>query len=247
MFAAGLAAIGLAACASRPAMEAAPPRPPSDLEAGRILSHARAARAKDGCAEAAPAYRVVAAMGEGFEIAQSELGECLLAMTGATPAETALFRDEAVFWLTRAAYAGEARAQRRLALHSGAPDAPPADKAEALRWALVYERNAQAALYGLDPLPPDYVQSLRAALPAATAEAAERFAAEFSPIRMSLTPRRRARRAPAMAAAARPAANARNGAGRDRSRKAESWSLSPRASFQRSRAFRHDRGPASAR
>lgn len=185
-FAAAVAAIGLAACASRQAMEAAPPRPPSDLEAGRILSHARAARANDGCAEAAAAYRVVAAMGEGFEVAQSELGECLLLMTGASPAETALFREEAAFWLKRAAYAGEARAQRRLALHLGAPDAPLADKAEALRWALVYERNPQAALYGLDPLPAGYVQSLRAAIPAAAADAAELFAAQFAPIRMSL-------------------------------------------------------------
>ncbi|MEX0645482.1 MAG: hypothetical protein WD076_09235 [Parvularculaceae bacterium] len=67
-----LALAGPALAKKKPDLDAA--RAPSEAEAARILSWARDIRDQKGCAEAAPAYRVVAGMGEGFEPAQHELG-----------------------------------------------------------------------------------------------------------------------------------------------------------------------------
>jgi TPR repeat protein len=153
--------------------------------AGRLTAFARKLRAEKGCAAAAPAFRVVAAMGDGNEAAQHELGECLLEMQGATPTETALFREEARFWLTRAAYAGNARAQRRLVLDMAAPANALHDPKAALQWALVYEKNPTADLYGYKELPKTLVPGLKASLsPEAIAEA-EAFAAGFTPLALA--------------------------------------------------------------
>ncbi len=197
-------ALALAALAAvRPALAqpapppGAPPIDPAESErpaeepavhqdgAGRLTSFARRTREEKGCAAAAPAFRVVAAMGEGNDAAQHELAECLLEMQGATPTETALFREEARFWLTRAAYAGNARAQRRLVLDMAAPANAMHDPKAALQWALVYEKNPTADLYGYKELPKTLVPGLRAALaPEAVAEA-EAFAARFTPLALA--------------------------------------------------------------
>jgi TPR repeat protein len=162
---------------SPPAIDAAAP--------ASLLAHARATREKEGCAGAAPAYRVVAGMGAGFEAAQHELGACLLAMPGANPTEEALLKQEGRFWLSRAAYAGNARAQRALALDAAAPNSGAHDPESALRFALLYEKNPESALYGEGALPPTLVSGLKASLdPAAVAEA-EAFAEGFTPIAMA--------------------------------------------------------------
>lgn len=164
----------------------APDEPPevSENDAGRLASHARRLRETKGCASALAAYRVIAGMGEGQEAAQHELGECLLTIDGASPSETALFRQEGQFWLTRAAYAGNARAQRRLVLDMAAPANALHDPKAALQWALVYDGNPTADLYGYKELPKTLVPGLKAALsPEAIAEA-EAFAAAFIPLTM---------------------------------------------------------------
>lgn len=153
--------------------------------AGRLTAFARKVRADKGCADAAPAFRVVAAMGEGNEAAQHELGECLLEMQGATAAETALFREEARFWLTRAAWAGNARAQRRLVLDMAAPANALHDPKAALQWALVYEKNPTADLYGYKELPKTLVPGLKASLTAEALVEAEAFAASFNPLALA--------------------------------------------------------------
>lgn len=153
--------------------------------AGRLTAFARKLRADKGCASAAPAFRVVAAMGDGNEAAQHELAECLLEMQGATPTETALFREEARFWLTRAAYAGNARAQRRLVLDMAAPANALHDPKAALQWALVYEKNPTADLYGFKELPKTLVPGLRAVLTPEAAAEAEAFATSFAPLTLS--------------------------------------------------------------
>lgn len=190
--------IAAAAVLSAPAFaQGDAPPPPADLpaaapageepavhqdSAGRLTAFARKLRADKGCAAAAPAFRVIAAMGEGNEAAQHELGECLLEIDGANPTETALFREEARFWLTRAAYAGNARAQRRLVLDMAAPANALHDPKAALQWALVYEKNPTADLYGYKELPKTLAPGLRASLtPEAIAEA-EAFAAAFAPL-----------------------------------------------------------------
>lgn len=181
-----LAPLVVAACASGPK-----PPSPEQLRAagveqtGLLLSHARETRDKRGCAAAAPGLRVVAAMGEGQEPAQHELGECLIAMTGANATETALFREEGLFWLTRAAYAGNARAQRALAVQYGAATASEETRAQALKWALVYGRNAEADLYGFKALPATFAPGLKQNLPADKIAEAEAFAASFAPIALA--------------------------------------------------------------
>ncbi|MEL7491536.1 MAG: hypothetical protein AAGJ73_12525 [Pseudomonadota bacterium] len=145
------------------------------------LAAARKLKSEKGCAAAAPTYRVTAAMGEGFEVAQSELGFCLLRMTGDTDAETALFEQEGVFWLTRAAYAGEARAQRRLAEHAHAAG----DDEAALGWALAFAANSQTDLFSLSPLPGDFIAQASASLSDAQIEAAQQFADRLPAIKMA--------------------------------------------------------------
>lgn len=160
--------------------------PPSAEQAQRLLSMARGLRETKGCAEAAPVYRVLAGFGEGLEPAQFELADCLFAMDGADPRETALFREEAVFWLRRAAYAGDGRAQRKLAEYYSAANTDHADAQKALGWALVFDDNGEDELYGLAPFPKTFEPGLRAALSAAAAAQAEAFAKNFSIIRMAI-------------------------------------------------------------
>jgi hypothetical protein len=151
----------------------------------RLLAKARETRTATGCREAAPTYRVVAAIGEGQEAAQHELGECLLLVAGESPTETRLFRMEAEFWLTRAAHAGNARAQRALAVHYGSGANPDAQPAEALKWALVYERNGEADIYGYKSLPATFIPGLKSDLGPGGVAAAEAFAADFAPLTLA--------------------------------------------------------------
>jgi hypothetical protein len=168
----------------------APPEAPADAadaapgpdSAGALIAHARALRDDEGCLAAAPAYRVVAGMGAGEEAAQQELGECLLSIEGASAVETALFRQEGEFWLTRAAFAGNARAQRRLAMEMASPKSSLHDPKGALMWALIYDKNPTSDLYGYKALPPTLAPGLRAALEAEDRAEAEAFAAAFTPI-----------------------------------------------------------------
>ncbi|MEE2690426.1 MAG: hypothetical protein VX640_02685 [Pseudomonadota bacterium] len=187
--------VGLAACSSAPKPDPEAFRAATLAQSGLILAKAREQRDKEGCAAAAPSLRVVAAMGDGQEAAQHELGECLIAMTGASETETALFHEEGLFWLTRAAYAGNARAQRALAVQYGAISGSADRQAEALKWALVYNANPDAKVYGYKALPETFAPGLMKNLPADKVAEAEAFAAAFAPIHLA------AFEAPAAAAA----------------------------------------------
>jgi len=155
---------------------------PREEDAGRLVMFARDLRDKKGCAEAAPAFRVVAAMGEGQESAQHELGECLLEMKGASDVETALFRQEGELWLTRAAFAGYARAQRSLAMDMASPANPLHNPKGSLMWSLVYEKNPTSDLYGYAKLPATLIPGLKSALIETDLSEAENFANKFTPI-----------------------------------------------------------------
>lgn len=159
--------------------ETSAPRPE---EAGGLIAFARDLRKTKGCAQAAPAYRVLAGMGEGQEGAQHELGECLLLMEGASEAETRLFRQEGAFWLTRAAYAGNARAQRKLAMEMASPAGALHNPKGSLEWSLIYGKNPSAELYGYGPLPGTLVPGLKSSLSETDIAEAEKFADEFVPI-----------------------------------------------------------------
>lgn len=153
------------------------------LDGGRLLAAAREKLEKRGCEAATPTFRVAAAMGGGMEAAQHELGECLVSMAAdarenGESVAADLLRDEGRFWLTRAAHAGNARAQRRLALLMATPTSAFADPAAALGWALVYEGNPEAAVLG-SALPATLIAGLRRDVSPDEAEAADAFAAAF--------------------------------------------------------------------
>ena len=155
-----------------------------------LLAHARDTQAKKGCKSALAAYRVIASFGEGYDVAQYELGACLLSAEGASDMEAALFAQEASFWLTRAAWAGNARAQLKLAnALSGAPAAGSetffAAPAEAIKWALVYEQNSARKLYSMKPVSAPVMEHINAALNSETLAAAQNFADNFTPITMA--------------------------------------------------------------
>ncbi|MBI1365536.1 MAG: hypothetical protein GC153_06215 [Alphaproteobacteria bacterium] len=196
----GVAAIailvfGASASLAKNKAEPAPARPPTAAEANRILAFARETRQAKGCEAALADYRVIAAMGEGFEAAQDELGECLLEAPGASAIETTLRREEALFWLRRAAYAGNARAQRALAELYAGPKNPEHSDLEALKWALLYEANPDASLYGYKDFPRTFVPGLKGVLSPEAVEEAQAFVKNFTPVRLALyqgPPRREA-------------------------------------------------------
>lgn len=192
------AALAAVLVASPVLAEEAPPPKPADMaaedlakkaphqdDAGRLVGFARQIRNEKGCAEAAPAFRVAAAMGEGEEAAQHELGECLLELKGATEVETALFRQEGEFWLTRAAFAGNARAQRKLVMEMASPASTLHNPKGALMWALIYGKNPTADLYGYKALPATLIPGLKSTLTEADALEAETFAKSFAPIMLA--------------------------------------------------------------
>ncbi len=158
---------------------------PHQDDSGRLVMFARGVRDEKGCAEATPAFRVVAAMGEGEEAAQHELGECLLELKGKTDVETALFRQEGEFWLTRAAFAGNARAQRKLAMDMASPASPLHNPKGSLMWALIYGKNPTADLYGYKALPATLIPGLRSSLDETDTTEAEAFATDFAPIMLA--------------------------------------------------------------
>lgn len=180
----------LGACASSRGGPQAPMRPVGVNQPSALLAQARDYQAKGGCAKAAPVYRIVASHGDGHDVAQYELGACLLEMEGESEAETALFRQEALFWLNRAAWAGNARAQGRLAeVLSGAPAykvsllAP--DPVAAMKWAIVYDANGTREVYGLRALAPMARDHLASVLRPEARAQAQRDAAAFSRIEMA--------------------------------------------------------------
>lgn len=181
MFVLALAAASLSACASKPAP---PPPGPSAIVARTadsdvLYRYAGELRREQGCAAATPAYRVVAAFGYGYEIALNDLADCLLSLEG-TPAERALYREEAMTALRRASYANVARAQERLAKELA--EQAGAD-AEALGWALVYNDHGSHRTFDMAKFSSAFLQGLAEAVGPEAAERAQAFADAFEPIR----------------------------------------------------------------
>ncbi|MEM9170332.1 MAG: hypothetical protein AAGC56_11840 [Pseudomonadota bacterium] len=193
--AAALAGAGLlSACAGSP--KAGPGGPGAAAHGGgaptaeRLVKRARALQEEKSCAAAAPTYRMAASTGAGRESAQHELGECLLTMAvGSSEAgravEARLFHEEGLFWLRRAAYAGNARAQRALAVHFGTTSNPDADAATALRWAKLYQANPDASVLGYKSLPATFVPGLESDVDAGTVADVASFVATFEPVTMA--------------------------------------------------------------
>ena len=185
-------AFSVAACASGGKKRAAGPAPGLQ-QPGKLLSLARDTQAKKGCTKAIPAYRVISSFGDGYDVAQYELGACLLEATSANPAEVELFQDEAVFWLRRAAFAGNARAQLKLAQvlsgTGGLTHSAQTNPEEAMGWSIVYSENAKRNLYDLPDVPESVVNHLNVTLDSTATARAVAFADDFQTITMaSFTP-----------------------------------------------------------
>ncbi len=182
-----------AGCASSKPRDGSEPDPGASAgvnEPSQLLRRARDLQSKEGCAKAVPVYRIVSGYGEDYDVAQHELGACLLEMTGESDAETSLFRQEALFWLNRAAWAGNPRAQGKLAeILSGAPRYAvahvEADPQQALVWSIIYSDNSVRDTYGLKATPPLVSDHLQSTLPEPQKEAAQVEAAGFRKIVMS--------------------------------------------------------------
>ncbi|MEM8772028.1 MAG: hypothetical protein AAGD92_10305 [Pseudomonadota bacterium] len=181
----------IAACASPqkrgPGFGAAPVSLAGQAE--RILSDARSKRAENSCEAAAPSFRVVASFGKGYDVAQYELGECLLEIDDPNPIQSALHQEEARLWLRRAAWAGNARAQLALADHLSATAnnaVANANLIEAYGWALIYQDNAAHALYGLPSLSAEAKERFATALDETMKQSAHAFAADFRQFEMAV-------------------------------------------------------------
>ncbi len=187
-------------------------RPPGIHNAGLVLEKARTLRNKEGCLIAAPSFRAAAALGAGFEIAQSELGACLLKMQGKSEQETTLFQQEGLMWLERAAHAGDASAQRLLAMSYATSSNAYANPEKALSWALVFAKNGRADLFAMQPLPKTLIAGLKSDLPASAQAIAEEFSDNFKVIKMDryIAPIQEKQRSP------KRGLSERNGGGRPR-------------------------------
>ncbi|GGD19027.1 hypothetical protein GCM10011342_29660 [Aquisalinus flavus] len=141
-------------------------------QAARLIGAARTLAATEGCDEAIPVYRVLAAYGRSFEVAQYELGQCLL-----DGSPTPLDRREAMIWIERAAFAGHREAQKELAeiAFTGG------DYATALGWALVFNDQNDTSIAPMQDFSAPFMDRLQAGLGATEIAAAERFAEDFSP------------------------------------------------------------------
>jgi TPR repeat protein len=150
-------------------------RPGSDANA--IYAEAMALKAKGDCAGAIPKLRRVAALGPGYEDAQTALGVCLLE-TSKSP-DFGSDYSEAMTWLLRAGEAGWPEAQGELAgVYALGPTAVR-NLDEAGYWLALYRDNPAKARVGFVPMAEDRLAAIQHAVPAAAQAAGEQRAARW--------------------------------------------------------------------
>jgi hypothetical protein len=128
---------------------------PRSLDAG---SKAEDLRLKGHCDQAIPLLRGIVDDG-GSEIAQFNLGLCLLDVAATDTQHAADLKKEGTEWIVAAADAGLARAQSRAV--SLLMDSDPV---EAQKWAILYRGNPTRYSFGLPDLPDDVTGRLDKAL-----------------------------------------------------------------------------------
>ncbi|MDX2224235.1 MAG: hypothetical protein SFV21_15910 [Rhodospirillaceae bacterium] len=119
------------------------------------------ARKRGDCAAAIERLTPVANLGPGYEGAQSALGDCLVRTA---PTATATVFADGLTWLIRAADAGWAEAQGRLAELYALGPADMRKPAEAAYWLALYRFNAQKARIGFEPVAAETEAKIAAAL-----------------------------------------------------------------------------------
>jgi len=128
---------------------------PHSFDAG---SKAEEMRLKGHCDQAIPILRGLVDNG-GSEIAQFNLGLCLLDVAVTDTQHAADLKKEGMEWIVAAADAGLARAQSRAATLL-----IDSDPVEAQKWAILYRGNPTRYNFGLPDLPDDVAARLDKAL-----------------------------------------------------------------------------------
>jgi hypothetical protein len=125
-------------------------------------------RKKGDCKAAVEKVRPVANLGPGYEGAQFALGDCTLQLAADGNAAE---RHEALMWLLRAADAGWNEAQGRLAEVYALGPADTRNLDEAAYWLALYKASAQMPRFGFEPMPPQTLAAVEAALTPAQRDA----------------------------------------------------------------------------
>jgi hypothetical protein len=134
-------------------------RPPGQESFSQVL----AMRTEQGCVAAIPPLRRFASYGGGFEIAQFELGDCLVAEARKTAddAERATMTKEAEDVLLKAANSNEPNAQGLLTALYFRGDVLKKDVVDAGKWFLLYRRNNLRINLGARALPKGLESDMR--------------------------------------------------------------------------------------
>ena len=156
--------------------------PPSPIsrDAGAI---AEGLRVEGKCDKAVPMLRPMAERGAGHEIAQFNLGLCLLDLAKADhdAKHAGDLRAEAADWVLRAANGGFAKAQAMAVLLYLDGNGVAADPAEAEKWAILYHRNGMRLGIGLPDTPADVRKRLDATVSDAQETEAKKRARDWTP------------------------------------------------------------------
>jgi TPR repeat protein len=124
-------------------------------------------RLKGECDKAVPILRGLADEGAGYEIAQFNLGLCLIDQAKVDGQHAPDLNKEGASWVLRAANAGYGQAQAEAVLLYLDATGVAADPVEARKWALIYHGNGLRLALGLPDIAPDVVSRLDAAMTAA--------------------------------------------------------------------------------
>ena len=147
------------------------------LDANTVYTQAIDLKSKGDCKGASERLRFVAALGPGYENAQSALGDCLMRLAGS--AEFSSDYIEGLMWLRRAADAGWPEAQFDLAAsHLNGP-ALIRNNQEAAYWLALYDDNPEKARVGFVAPDAASVSALHAGLSTADLAAGKRRAAQW--------------------------------------------------------------------
>jgi len=119
-------------------------------------------KASGNCAQSIPLFYRLAQRGEGFELAQYHLGECIMRGAGQSATSTEFLAG--LVWVRRAAEAGAPQAQATLALfYLGGPESLR-DREEAALWFMLFQSNPARKKPGFSsPLSDDELARLQAA------------------------------------------------------------------------------------
>ncbi len=155
-----------------------PPEPEARAEGLRLAGR---------CDQAIPLFRNLASYGEGFEIAQYNLGLCMfdIAKTDADPQHAASLRREGGVAIIKAANAGSAKAQIFLITAYLDGTGVDRDPLEAGKWALIYHDNGARLVLGLKNISADLQARLDGVLDAAAWAQAQARADAWTPMSLA--------------------------------------------------------------